>query len=198
MINFWDDRYSQLEYIYGVNPNEFFAEQIQKLTPGKIILPCEGEGRNAVFAATLGWQVKAFDLSEEGRKKAMKLANTKWVKIEYQLINAALAEYTPGTADLVAFIFVHLPPIVRTSLHQKAITWLKPGGRILLEAFHPLQLQNISGGPSELSMLYTEEMIRKDFQSLEIEQLLTKKIILSEGNYHKGIADIIRFVGIKK
>ncbi len=179
MINFWDDRYSQLEYIYGVNPNEFFAEQIQKLTPGKIILPCEGEGRNAVFAATLGWQVKAFDLSEEGRKKAMKLANTKLVKIEYQLINAALAEYTPGTADLVAFIFVHLPPIVRTSLHQKAITWLKPGGRILLEAFHPLQLQNISGGPSELSMLYTEEMIRKDFQSLEIEQLLTKKIILS-------------------
>ena len=49
MINFWDDRYSQPEYVYGVKPNEFFAEQIQKLTPGEIILPCEGEGRNAVL-----------------------------------------------------------------------------------------------------------------------------------------------------
>ena len=128
----------------------------------------------------------------------MKLAKTKWVKIEYQLSNAAHAEYTPGTADLVAFIFVHLPPLLRSSLHQKAINWLKPGGRIFLEAFHPMQLQNSSGGPTELSMLYTEEMIRKDFQSLDIELLSTEKIILSEGNYHMGVADIIRFVGTKK
>ncbi len=197
-MNFWDDRYSLPEYVYGVDPNDFFAEQIQKLKPGDLILPCEGEGRNAVFAASLGWQVKAFDLSDEGRKKAKNLANTKRVQIEYQLINAYDAEYPPETADLVAFIFVHLSPLLRSRLHQKAITWLKPGGRILLEAFNPLQLKNSSGGPAELSMLYSEEILSDDFQSLEIELLSTGKMILSEGNYHKGTADIIRFVGIKK
>ena len=67
MKEFWDQRYSQKEYAYGETPNEYFRNQITSLTPGKILMPADGEGRNGVFAATLGWKVDAFDISTEGK-----------------------------------------------------------------------------------------------------------------------------------
>lgn len=77
MSQFWNERYSQAEYVYGETPNVFFEAQLDKLSAGTIILPCEGEGRNAVYAASQGWEVKAFDASEAGQKKALLLAEKK-------------------------------------------------------------------------------------------------------------------------
>ena len=83
-------------------------------------------------------------------------------------------------------------------MHQKAITWLKPGGKIILEAFDPKQLPNKSGGPKDLSMLYTEDMLRDDFSMLKVELLYSQQTVLKEGKHHDGIAEVIRFVGEKK
>ena len=73
MKEFWNERYRQNEFAYGEEPNEFLKEQLAKLQPGSILFPAEGEGRNAVYAAQSGWQVSAFDISEEGKKKAERL-----------------------------------------------------------------------------------------------------------------------------
>ena len=198
MTNFWDERFGGEEYVYGEEPNVFFAEQISRLKPGKIILPCEGEGRNAVYAASLGWQVLAFDSSEAGKLKAMALADEKGVSINYKLEDVSSVTYPDCEADVVAFIYAHFPPDTRKEIHQKAITWLKPGGRILLEAFNPRQLKNTSGGPRDISMLYTVEMLTADFAKLNVELLQAKEVVLNEGRFHEGNADVIRFVGIKK
>ena len=74
MREMWNKRYAQTDFVYGTEPNEFFEQQLLKLTPGKILLPAEGEGRNAVFAAKKGWEVYAFDSSIEAMKKAEKWA----------------------------------------------------------------------------------------------------------------------------
>jgi len=37
----WNERYSGENYVYGKNPNVFFAEQLNKLDLGTLILPCE-------------------------------------------------------------------------------------------------------------------------------------------------------------
>ncbi len=198
MKNFWDERYSEKEFVYGKEANVFLSEQLKLLHPGKIILPCEGEGRNAVFAAKLAWDVVAFDLSEVGKNKALQWALENKVHINYVIENANLAHFNENSADVVAFIYAHFPADIRKSIHQKAIDWLKPGGKIILEAFNPLQLNNLSGGPKELSMLYTTEILLEDFKNLEIEILENKRVELNEGNYHKGWADIIRFTAIKK
>lgn len=197
MNNIWDDRYSLKEYFYGEEPNVFFAEQLGKLNPGTIILPCEGEGRNAVYAASQGWKAKAFDSSEAGRRKALLLAGKHKQHIDYIVEDALLISFPKNSVDVVAFIYAHFAPATRAFVHEKAISWLKPGGKIILEAFNPGQLNNNSGGPKDLSMLYTEEMLRNDFVGLKIELLETKEITLHEGKYHEGKADIIRFVGIK-
>ncbi|HRP00579.1 MAG TPA: hypothetical protein PLN54_14190, partial [Flavobacteriales bacterium] len=68
MKEFWDERYGAEEYAYGTAPNAWFAEQLKGLMPGSLLLPAEGEGRNAVPAARLGWKVTAFDLSERSLK----------------------------------------------------------------------------------------------------------------------------------
>ena len=198
MKNFWNERYGEKDYAYGETPNKFFAEQICKLQSGIMILPAEGEGRNAVFAASLGWKVNAFDTSDAGKTKALLLADKKGVTIDYIVDDAASIFYADNSADVVAFIFAHFPPSVRKQIHHKAIQWLKPGGKIILEAFNPNQLNNYSGGPKDVSMLYTEEMIRNDFEDLDIEILQSVQIRLNEGKYHEGIADTIHFVGTRK
>ena len=197
MSNLWDERYSGQEYIYGEKPNVFFGEQLGKLKPGNIILPCDGEGRNAVHAASKGWVVQAFDLSRAGKAKALALADKKGVAINYAVEDAVAATYAENSTDVVAFIYAHFPPTIRKGIHQKAVGWLKPGGRIILEAFNPNQLKNSSGGPKEISMLYTKAFIEEDFRELKIDILQTIQTTLTEGQYHEGIADIIQFVGIK-
>ena len=197
MNNIWNERYSQEEYVYGEEPNVFIAEQLNKLQNGIIILPCEGEGRNAVHAASQGWIVNSFDSSEAGKTKAIQLADKMGVSIEYEIADAVSADYRESSADAVAFIYAHFPPAIRKQIHQKAISWLKPGGKIIIEAFNPAQLQNSSGGPKDISMLYTEEIINEDFHGLDIELIETLQTTLQEGKYHQGKADIIRFVGSK-
>ena len=198
MSSYWNERYSQKEYVYGEEPNVFFAEQIDRLKAGTIVLPCDGEGRNGVYAASKGWVVNAFDTSVEGRNKALQLAEKQNVQLSYTIEDAIKATFPLESVDVVAFIYAHFPMTVRKQVHKKAITWLKPGGRIVLEAFNPLQLQNNSGGPKDVTMLYTEEMLIQDFAELEIELLMKVKVELKEGKFHEGKADVIRFVGFKK
>ena len=198
MKEIWNERYDSDNYIYGKTPNVFFAEQLNKLDPGTIILPCEGEGRNAVFAATKGWDVIAFDQSEVGKKKVLELAHQNNTVIDYK-ISDALDFYVPEeTVDAVAFIYAHFPTAIRKTIHQKAIGWLKQRGILIIEAFTPAQIKNHSGGPKDISMLYTEAMLQEDFRLMNIELLQPLQVELKEGNLHDGIAEVIRFIGRKK
>ncbi|MFN4234226.1 MAG: class I SAM-dependent methyltransferase [Bacteroidia bacterium] len=198
MKQFWNERYSEQEFVYGKEANIFFAETISKLPVGKIILPCEGEGRNGVYAASLGWEIYSFDSSEIAKTKALKLCHEKKVNINYIIDDAEVINYSENSADVVAFIYAHFPAQNRKKIHQKAISWLKPGGKIILEAFNPMQLSNTSGGPKDISMLYTEDMLRKDFEGMNIDLLQSTQTTLAEGKYHKGKADIIRLIATKK
>jgi SAM-dependent methyltransferase len=198
MGNFWDERYGMEEFVYGEQPNEFFKQQLSKLNAGKIILPCDGEGRNGVHAAVCGWNVLAFDSSVAGRAKAMRLAISKNVVIDYEIGDATQIEFSENSVDVVAFIYAHFPPTIRQQIHRKAIAWLKPGGRIIIEAFNPKQLALNSGGPKEISLLYTENILQDDFKDLEIEVLESCTTELNEGKFHEGLAQVIRFVGIKR
>ena len=197
MKAFWNERYQQKEYVYGVHPNHFLAEQLSEIPhPGDILFPCEGEGRNAVFAAVSGWRVGAFDYSESGKTKALHLAKKHEVNISYFISDAIHFDFGKEKYDVVAFIFAHFAPEIRGEIHQKAISSLKPGGRIIIEAFNPMQLNNSSGGPKDVSMLYTEEILRLDFQKLDIQKLETKVVDLDEGIFHRGKADVIRLLAI--
>jgi SAM-dependent methyltransferase len=197
MNSFWNERYGGKDFVYGETPNVYFAEMLSTLSPGSIILPCDGEGRNAVHAAKQGWEVMAFDLSEAGKAKANHLALKYGVDIDFQIKDAALALYPNECADVVAIIYTHLPPEVRTKLNRSVIKWLKPGGKVILETFCPEQLKNSSGGPKDIDMLNTKEILLEDFKALRIDYLEYEHIVLNEGKFHEGPADVIRMVATK-
>ncbi|MFM7770475.1 MAG: class I SAM-dependent methyltransferase [Bacteroidota bacterium] len=189
---FWNDRYSEDGFAYGKTPNAFFKEQIDKLPAGKILFPCEGEGRNAAYAASLGWDVEAFDLSEVGKQKAIDLATSFNAKINYNICDVANANFEENSFDAVVLIYAHLPDTLRSALHSKITSWLKPGGVVILEAYNPLQLNNNSGGPKDINMLYSIETLMHDFHGMHFELLEERKVELNEGKYHIGIADVVR------
>lgn len=117
----WNNRYSENEIVYGDQPNRFFKKFIDDHVPGKILLPAEGEGRNAVYAASKGWEVDAFDFSEEARKKAIALSAKKNVHLNYwrqEIENFNAKE----KYDAVGLIYVHLPKDIRQNFHRQVIT----------------------------------------------------------------------------
>jgi 2-polyprenyl-3-methyl-5-hydroxy-6-metoxy-1,4-benzoquinol methylase len=196
MKEVWNSRYNQTEYIYGIKPNEYLKSFLETHKPGSILLPADGEGRNAVFAAKLGWQVDAFDYSESAKKKANQLANVNNVDINYS-VSDVLHFSTTNSYDLIAVIYLHLIPDIRTQFFAKLSTFLKPGGHILLEAFSKNQLKYSSGGPKDSNLLYDLTEINKDFQDLKIKELIESEIFLDEGDLHQGKANVIRLLAQK-
>jgi Methyltransferase domain len=197
MTSLWDDRYSSKEYVYGTIPNEFLKSELVKVQIGKILFPAEGEGRNAVFASTLGWDVTAFDSSLIGKKKADELAAIKKVSINYLLSDFDKFEAEENSFDCIALIYAHTPDSLRMKVHKKLMEYLKPGGKLILEGFSKNQINNSSGGPKNLDMLFSKEMLLDDFSDLSQKTIYEEDIQLSEGQLHKGNASVIRFVGIK-
>lgn len=193
----WNERYSVSGYVYGTEPNEFFKKQIEKLSAGRLLLPGEGEGRNAAYAASLGWEVDAFDYSEQAFRKARSLAEQKNVNINYILSSYEDYKYPPQHYDAAGLIYIHIPPDIRQSIHRKIISSLKPGGKIMLEAFHKEQINYDTGGPKDPDMLYDEDELAGDFGSLEILILKKVKIVLTEGALHSGEAVVVRMAGEK-
>ena len=200
MKEFWDERFKQNEYIYGKAPNHFYKSEIdQILQKGKALFPLEGEGRNACYAAKLGWKVEAFDFSEMGKHKALELCKSQNLQIDYNLSKAENFEFKKEDYDLVVLIYAHLNQSLRTSFHHQIADSLKPGGKVIIEAFHPKQLKNNypSGGPKHEDSLYTLKDLRGDFSVLSELTGVEQEIELEEGNYHSGKGFVTRFVGEK-
>jgi ubiquinone/menaquinone biosynthesis C-methylase UbiE len=197
--NFWNKRYAEPEYAYGKEPNEYFKEVLDGLKPGKILLPGEGEGRNAVYAATKGWEVTAIDLSTEGKNKADKLAKESNVKIKYIVSSFEEYSFIENEYDAIALIFIHLNPTDREKIHRTLIKSLKSEGTLIIEAFSKSQINNASGGPKNVDDLYNTEDLESDFSGMKLRtiSISEQQVQLAEGHYHTGIADTIRLCATK-
>lgn len=193
---FWNVRFEPETYAYGVEPNQFLKEKLDQLPLGNALFVAEGEGRNAVYAAQQGWQVDAVDFSIAAREKAKSLALYHGVEIDYHLADVTTFT-TTKKFDLIALVFLHLSPDSRTKTFRSFIPFLKEGGRILVEIYHPDQLGRLSGGPSNIQYLVNENDLKTDFESLDIEHLARVERMLNEGPFHQGLACVTQFVGRK-
>lgn len=199
----WNERYSSSEFAYGEQPNQYFKEQLEKLPVGKILFPAEGEGRNAVFAAKLGWAVSSFDISVEGQKKALQLAKRNSVTIDYQVGELETLNYTNGQFDVIALIYAHFPADIKSHLHKTLDNYLRKGGTVIFEAFSKRHLDYLAknesvGGPKDIGSLFSVEEIQADFSNYDVIEVEETEIELQEGLYHNGQGSVIRFVGRKK
>ena len=198
----WDGRYREQAYAYGEEPNSFFRHWLPRFEPNTILMPADGEGRNGVYAASLGWQVTSFDLSSEGKTKAIQLARKKQVSIDYLVGDFADLQFEPDSFDAIGLIYAHFPADKKEVFHQKLNKYLKTGGVVIFEAFSknhlPYKKANPSvGGPGNVEVAFSTEEIEAYFPYYDT--LLLEEIVvdLNEGKYHVGQGSVIRFVGRK-
>ncbi len=194
MKEFWNQRFSTEEWIYGKEPNKYFKQFIDSHKPGTILLPAEGQGRNAVYAASKGWEVDAFDFSEVAREKALAYAKQKNVAINYEL--KSIEDFKADKKySAVALLYVHLPGKIRQQFHQEVYDSIKPGGYLVFEAFSKEQLEFESGGPKDEALLYDAPSICSDFPFIHLLTCGQSIVELDEGPYHKGKAALLRMTG---
>ena len=202
-MDFWDQRYSQPDFVYGKKPNEYLKAKLVDLSSGRILFPAEGEGRNEVFAAKFGWDVFAFDSSIEGKKKADSLALTSGVSIDYRVEGLEQVDYPASYFDAIAFSYTHFPEDKRKLYHKKLSAYLKKGGVLILECFskNHLKFQKNNpnaGGPKDVDMLFDLEEIKNDFADFDFKEAYETETDLEEGLYHVGTASVIRIFAVKK
>mgnify|MGYP002636505826 FL=1 len=193
----WNQRYGGDGFAYGTEPNLFLAEN-SKLLTGPILSLAEGEGRNAVFLASLGLDVLGVDGSEVGLAKAHKLAETKGVAIKTEVADLTTYEPPANFYGSVVSIFAHLPSEIRRRLYPLVEQSLKPGGIILLEAYSKSQLSQDTGGPKDPDMLMTVVDIQKEFPNCEVILCHEIEREVVEGEFHTGLASVVQFIGKKK
>ena len=194
----WDEKYSNSQFIYGTSPNDFLRENVHHFVPGgKILCIAEGEGRNAVWLAELGFNVTAVDASKIGLEKGRALARSRGVKVEW--IHADLKRYDPGKQiwDGVVAMFAHLPPDLRSCVHADCVESLKIGGVLLLEAYTPEQLNFKTGGPSNIDWLMTPEILRQELHGLTFERLQKTEREIIEGIGHTGLGSVVQVIGYR-
>ncbi|MCW8848905.1 MAG: class I SAM-dependent methyltransferase [Melioribacteraceae bacterium] len=192
----WNERYNSEEYFFGKEPNDFFKEVIDNIQPGKALFIGEGEGRNSVYAASLGWEVDAIDVSEVGKQKAEKLSAERNVNINYKISNAFDFTYLQSTYDAIVLIYFHVEKELRDEYYNQIISSIKPGGNIILLVYDEEQIKNNSNGPQDINILYTLENIAETFIDLEFK-IFAKEVIT---RMKKGVSQkstVIKFVGKK-
>ncbi|EKB50466.1 class I SAM-dependent methyltransferase [Cecembia lonarensis] len=195
--NFWDEKFGQAPGLYGESPNDFVRQQLAKHPKGKILFPGEGEGRNALYAASLGWEVTALDQSKIAQKHTLEKAKDLGLTIDYQVCDVVNFISAPNEFDVIALIYFHLPLMIRDKVHQKFIKALKDTGTLIIEGFGKPQLQFNSGGPKSLEMLYDLDELKNSFPGMTWESEFDGIIQLNEGIGHKGDAHVVRLIGKK-
>jgi SAM-dependent methyltransferase len=198
MKTFWNERYDNTEFVYGLEPNDFLIFASQRLPArSKILSIGEGEGRNALFLAKAGHTVVAVDQSDVGMAKAKKIAQQENCTIE--TIVADLTDFDMGRNryDAVISIFCHLPSPLRKSVQTRIKEALRHGGLFITEAYAPAQLQNTTGGPKDIDMLVALGEIISDFGDFETLHTYSGTREVNEGEFHHGMAAVTQYMGKK-
>ncbi len=193
----WNERYSEPGFVYGTTPNAFLFSVVNKIPQGKVLMLAEGEGRNAVYLATLGYQVTAVDGSAVGLQKAEKLAAERDVKITTIVADLAAFKILPGEWEGIVSCYCHVPSAIRVPLHHSVVMGLKPGGVFVLEAFSEEQLSKDTGGPKSLDMLMKLKGLKQELVGLDFIHAVTMDRDVREGSRHTGLASVVQLLCIK-
>ena len=166
----WDKRYASVENLWAVKPNRFLVAEVTELEPGRALDLACGEGQNAIWLATLGWDVTGVDFSEVAIAKARARAERDDVRVEFTCADLLAYEPAAGAFDLVIVLYLHIPADGRRQVLANAAAALAPGGTFVLVGHDLTNMTDGVGGPSDPDLLCTPDQIASELPGLEIEK----------------------------
>jgi SAM-dependent methyltransferase len=126
--DYWNRFYTSSKSNFNKAPNGFLMQIVQGRQPGVALDYGMGEGRNAIYLASLGWQVWGFDPADAGIALAHKRAKQLGLTLHTSAVRDSEYEFGKERFDLVLFSWtMPLVPI------QKVVDSLKPGGIVMME-----------------------------------------------------------------
>lgn len=198
MTNFWHERFSAEEYVYGKEPNHFVVEAARMLPKGKVLCIAEGEGRNSVYLASLGYDVTAWDYAQAGLDKTQQLANEHGVSVKTELRDLADVEWQEEQWDIIIHIFGHFPSDVMNRTLAGVQKALKIGGYYVSELYTKEQLRYGTGGPGNATMLVNPADMLRKFEEYFIKHFYVGEVNREEGQLHTGTAHVVQSIFKKR
>ncbi len=189
----WEARYGAAkDYWYGTEPNDFLAASATDIPVGDVLCLADGEGRNGVYLAGLGHRVTSVDLTRSGMAKAARLAADRDLPLTTIVADLATFDLGEERWDLIVSIFAHTPPPIRARVHGLLSSALRPGGRLILEAYTPDQIGRGTGGPPVPELTMTLAGLRDELTGLHIEHgaELVRNVV--EGPGHTGDGAVVQ------
>jgi len=182
----WESRYRQSPDLFGDRPSELLVQYRKLLQPGMSALAIgDGEGRNGIWLAEQGLKVCSVDISATALDRARRAAEQRGVRLATECVDVRRWNWPKARYDLVCSIYVHFPASDKQYMLRRMFGALKPGGYLMLEAFHKHQATLASGGPNDPDMLYSCSELRRVFaraRIVELEKVATR--VVMEGADH--------------
>lgn len=145
----WDERYRSHEHLWSVTPNLFVADRLGGVPPGRGLDLAAGEGRNAIWLASLGWEMTAVDFSEVAINKGKAQSDD----VEFLIADVRTWE-TEQSFDLVLIAYLHLDSGDYETIVRRARDWLAPGGELFLIGHDVSNITDGWGGPQYPELLW--------------------------------------------
>ena len=152
----WDARYARTESVWSLEPNAWVAETLAHVEPGAAVDLGAGEGRNALWLASLGWEVTAVDYSAVGLAKGARRAADLGLDVSWVTADAT-TWVSPDLVDLVLVSYLQLPAAELSRAIRTAAGYLAPGGTLALVGHDRDNLTRGVGGPQDPAVLHTVE-----------------------------------------
>jgi SAM-dependent methyltransferase len=166
----WDHKYGQAQNLWSARPNRFLVAEVEALPPGRALDLACGEGQNAIWLATVSWDVVGVDFSEVAIAKARARAERDGVAVDFAI--GDLVEYEPeaGAFHLVLLLYLHLPPHERRLVLERASAAVASGGTLLLVGHDLANMTEGVGGPSDPTIHVTPDEVAGELPGLEVEK----------------------------
>ena len=116
---------------FNTNPNAFLVEMVKDRKPGTALDVGMGQGRNAIWLAQQGWSVTGFDPADRAVELARQTAQRRGLRLNTEIATEESFDFGENRWDVILLSYVGVHGV--TEKVQRA---LKPGGLVVVEAFH--------------------------------------------------------------
>jgi SAM-dependent methyltransferase len=180
----WDERYRERPLVWSAEPNVFVERELAGLPPARAVDLAAGEGRNAIWLASEGWEVEAVEFSPIAIEKGRQLAAGAGLELSWTLADLR-DQPAIEPAALVLIAYLQLPAAEMAPVLRHAAGLVAPGGQLFLVGHARRNLDDGVGGPQDPDVLWTEELLREGVggSGVEIDRLaeVTRPVDTDEG-----------------
>lgn len=142
----WDERYRESDRLWSGRPNGALVVEVADLPPGRVLDVGCGEGADAVWLASRGWEVTALEVSGVALERAAGHARDAGVVVRWVHAGLAEASLPPRSFDLVSAQYPALQRTPDAAAEKALLAAVAPGGVLLLVHHAGMETQPVHDG----------------------------------------------------